>query len=116
MFRPSMRTALGAALLFGLLAGTAYATGTEEGAADARGPITMTYLRFGGADDITQEEALIARWEERNPGDTIEPLIVPFPQFKEKLDTMVAGGQSPDIIFGWPTPLQICGPTSASSP
>ena len=65
----------------------------------------MTYLRFGGPDDITQEEALIARWEEANPGDTIVPLIAPFPQFKEKLDTMVAGGQSPDIIFGWPTPF-----------
>lgn len=105
MYRPGLRGALGAALLFGLLGSVVYAGGTEEGAADARGPITMTYLRFGGADDIAQEEALIERWQEANPGDTIEPLIVPFPQFKEKLDTMIAGGQAPDIIFGWPTPF-----------
>ena len=94
-----------AVLLSAVLAGSVFAAGAEEGAAGERGPIEMTYLRFGGPDDITQEEALIARWEEANPGDTIVPLIAPFPQFKEKLDTMVAGGQSPDIIFGWPTPF-----------
>ena len=88
-----------------MLAGSLFAAGAEEGTATERGPIEMTYLRFGGPDDITQEEALIARWEEANPGDTVEPLIAPFPQFKEKLDTMIAGGQSPDIIFGWPTPF-----------
>ncbi|MDE0027475.1 MAG: sugar ABC transporter substrate-binding protein [Spirochaetaceae bacterium] len=95
-----------AVLLSAMAAGSVFAAAAGEGAAaEERGPIEMTYLRFGGPDDITQEEALIARWEEANPGDTVEPLIAPFPQFKEKLDTMIAGGQSPDIIFGWPTPF-----------
>ena len=35
----------------------------------------MTCLRFAGPDDITHDEALIARWEERNPGAKIEPLL-----------------------------------------
>ena len=74
-----------AVLLSALVTGSVFAAAAGEGAAgEERGPITMTYLRFGGPDDITQDEALIARWEERNPGDTIEPLIAPFPQWKEK--------------------------------
>lgn len=97
---------LGRLLLTGLLVtclgGNIFAGG--EGEASGK-PVNMTYLRFGGPDDITQEDALIERWEATNPGATIELMLVPFPQFKEKLDTMVAGGQSPDLVFGWPTPF-----------
>ena len=57
-----------AVLLSAMAAGSVFAAADAEGAAaEERGPIEMTYLRFGGPDDITQDEALIARWEERQP-------------------------------------------------
>ncbi len=31
--------------------------------------------------------------------------MLPFDSLKQKLDTMVAGGEAPDVVFGWPTPF-----------
>ena len=85
-----------------LLASLVFASG---GAESANLPMELTFLRFGGADDVKQMDELNGIFQTEHPGAKIELLMLPFAQFKQKLDTMVAGGEAPDVVFGWPTPF-----------
>jgi multiple sugar transport system substrate-binding protein len=80
----------------------------EEVAVDAppaTEPVTIEFLAWGDAADIPAWEQLSANYMELNPNVTVNitPVAHPNVNFYPKLQTMIAGGTSPDVASfqGW---------------
>jgi len=64
-------------------------------------PITIDWARHGSEGDLTTENALAEFFAERSPGVTVEPLVLPWNDYNDKIPIMVAGGTAPDHGGGW---------------
>ncbi|MBN1665515.1 MAG: extracellular solute-binding protein [Anaerolineales bacterium] len=83
-------------------------TGAEDAPSDAppaAGPVTLDFLAWGDNADIPAWDELSRLYQEANPNVTINVTAVADPgnQFYPKLQTMVAGGTTPDVssFQGW---------------
>jgi multiple sugar transport system substrate-binding protein len=65
-------------------------------AGEASGVVKV--MSFLAADTPEVEPAIIAAFQERNPGITVEFEAVPFGDFFTKLKTLIAGGEAPDVV------------------
>ena len=62
---------------------------------------TIRYSTWGSETEKQINEAIIAAFEEENPGCTVELEYIPS-KYTEKIDTMFVGGDAPDVIYGHP--------------
>ncbi len=62
---------------------------------------TIRYSTWGSVAEKEINEAIIAAFEEENPGCKVELEYIPD-QYTQKLDTMFLGGEAPDVIYGHP--------------
>ncbi len=73
----------------------------DEGtdAEPAGDPVELTYFTFSAAPDHLEDlDAIIAGFEEANPGVTIEVQTASFDDYFTQLQTRVAGGDAPDTF------------------
>jgi multiple sugar transport system substrate-binding protein len=52
----------------------------------------------GSGEEKTFLEQIIPRFEEENPGITVEAVAFPYDEFRQKLLTSFAGGEVPDLV------------------
>ncbi|MGH2534377.1 MAG: ABC transporter substrate-binding protein [Thermomicrobiales bacterium] len=59
----------------------------------------ITYFTFSaGSDQVDTLEAMIALFEEANPGITVNVEVAPFNDYFTELQTRIAGGNAPDVF------------------
>jgi multiple sugar transport system substrate-binding protein len=69
------------------------------GLAAAQEPVTIDYFTFSAAPDHLEDlDAMIAAFTAANPGIEVEVETAPFDQYFTKLQTLVAGGEAPDVF------------------
>ena len=87
-----MKRKLFLALMFVVLGSMLFAAGTEEGAA---GDVTLTYLTWYTQGE---EDELLNRFMEENPGITIEVEAIDGAKYGEILRLRMTAGDLPDVI------------------
>ncbi len=104
---PLKLTALGAVIA---LAAGLTACGTADQATDGGGtgsgapatlstePVTLSLYWWGADARIQRTEQVIDLFEQKYPNITVEPIYSDWTSYWEKLATMVAGGNTPDVI------------------
>jgi len=94
-FRSRLR-AVSLVLLLALILGGGTLT---RAAATAQNEVELTYFTFSAAPDhLVDLDAMIAAFEEANPGITVTVETAPYDQYFTKLQTLVAGGEAPDVF------------------
>lgn len=72
--------------------------GVKESGVDEDGVMNLSISTWGLPEEVEVFEELIANFEEDNPDTNVE--IVHIPQdYSGKMNTMLAGGTAPDVIF-----------------
>jgi len=67
--------------------------------AAAQEDVTLTYFTFSAAPDHEEDlAAMIAAFEEQNPGITVDVQTAPFDDYFTELQTRIAGGDAPDVF------------------
>jgi multiple sugar transport system substrate-binding protein len=64
----------------------------------AQSPVTLTLSVWAGKAESDGFNALIAKYQAKNPNVTIRLEIIPFGQFYQSIDTRLAGRQAPDVF------------------
>ncbi|MHB0857161.1 MAG: substrate-binding domain-containing protein [Anaerolineae bacterium] len=65
-----------------------------------QGPRTIQYSSwFYGPAEEQMNKDLSALFNEKNAPDKVEPLLMPWSNYTQKLEIMTAGGVAPDIIY-----------------
>ena len=68
-------------------------------AAAAQDDVDITYFTFSAApDNLETLDAMIAVFEEQNPGITVSVETAPFGDYFTELQTRIAGGDAPDVF------------------
>jgi multiple sugar transport system substrate-binding protein len=101
------RTCPRAAAVAAALALTLAACGTDDGngAADEPDdeeeaePVTLVFSSWFADAELGVTDDLIAEFEDANPHITVDHQIIPWADYPTTLQTRVAGGQSPDVMF-----------------
>ncbi|MFP7334146.1 sugar ABC transporter substrate-binding protein [Shouchella clausii] len=76
------------------------ACGGEESAGGGGGDVTLRMLVWGnGPAELKGEREILDVFEERNPGIKVELSHVPWDNYIERLTTMSAGGNQPDVFW-----------------
>ena len=66
---------------------------------ESQKPITIKYMTFSaGPDHIQDLDAIIAAFEEENPGIKVEPEVLSWDAYFTKLQTLVSAGTAPDTF------------------
>ncbi|MDI1461366.1 ABC transporter substrate-binding protein [Catellatospora sp. KI3] len=95
--RHLLRTLAGAALAVpaaGLLA----ACGDDEPATDPNAPVNISFFWWGGESRAKLTEQALKLYTAKNPRVTITPTWQAFTGYYDKLATIAAGGNAPDIF------------------
>ncbi len=71
----------------------------EQPAAAADEPVTLTYITWAGGDEQKDQEAAFAQYMQLHPNVKIEAQFVPYNEYHEKLNTLMAAGTPPDIYY-----------------
>src|SRR5687768_15643894 len=67
--------------------------------ASAQDATEITYFTFSAAPDHTEDlDQMIAAFEAANPGITVKVETAPFDEYFTKLQTLIAGGNPPDVF------------------
>lgn len=78
------------------------AGGATEGAAENKEPVTLRLCSsentFGLSNDSELQQAVVDLLEEKT-GVRISPIIPPVSSYSDKLETMISGGDVPDIFY-----------------
>ncbi len=69
------------------------------GTALAQGPITISFMGWGQPSELAVFEALIAAFEEEYPNVTVEYIGIPPGEFYQRLSTLAAAGDLPDVFY-----------------
>ena len=91
-----MRRIIFVFLFFAAVIGPVSATGTQEETGAEATELRVTWWGGQARHDLTLE--VIALFEERNPGVTIQPEFTGWGGYWERLATQAAGGQLPDVV------------------
>lgn len=81
--------------------GMVFANGSSEQTAvqqQTSGPVTLKYAFWGNPDAIGVEQDIISAFEKANPDIKIEPVVSAYNDYHTKVQTMIAGGMSPDVM------------------
>lgn len=70
--------------------------GPDEGDAESA---EITFMGWGSPQEVEVFEAMIGQFEEAYPNVDVEYVNVPPADFGTKLQTMIAGGQTPDVFY-----------------
>ena len=73
------------------------AAGAEDTGAAAAGPIEMVYSNWYTGESGELEQPIVDWWNADNPDATVTSLRVNWGDYREKLFTMIAGGDPPDV-------------------
>jgi multiple sugar transport system substrate-binding protein len=94
------------AVLTAALAIVLAACGDDDGAADAPDeapedaePVTLVFSSWFADQELAVADDLIAEFEEANPHITVDHQIIPWADYPTTLQTRIAGGQAPDVMF-----------------
>ena len=88
-----------ASRLFAFLVIVALVLATAPGRAVAQDDVTISYFTFSAAPDHEEDlAAMIAAFEEQNPGITVDVQTAPFDDYFTELQTRIAGGDAPDVF------------------
>jgi len=79
----------------------AEATTSEDGALTG----TIRFATWGSESEVETNKAVIAAFEAEHPGVTVELEYIPE-DYETKIDTLIAGGAAPDVIYGHPYQLR----------
>jgi multiple sugar transport system substrate-binding protein len=60
---------------------------------------TIRRMYWGSPDQVQIEQEVDKRFTDANPGLKIEPIPVPWPSYRDKLLTMLAGGDVPNVMM-----------------
>ncbi|MDZ4654983.1 MAG: sugar ABC transporter substrate-binding protein [Coriobacteriia bacterium] len=66
---------------------------------------TIRFATWGSESEIETNRDVIAAFEEANPNCTVELEYIPA-DYETKIDTLIAGGAAPDVIYGHPYQLR----------
>lgn len=62
-------------------------------------PVTISYFTFSAAPDHLEDlDQMIQAFEAANPGIQVEVETAPFNEYFTKLQTLIAGGEAPDVF------------------
>ena len=61
--------------------------------------VTITFMGWGSPQEVAVFDELIAQFEDQYPGTTVEYINTPADDFATKLQTMIAGNQTPDVFY-----------------
>lgn len=100
-------TLLLAALVATMLVGAGCTAEDDSGDTAADGELsgTIRFATWGSESEIETNEKVIAAFEELHPGVTVELEYIPE-DYETKIDTLIAGGAAPDVIYGHPYQLR----------
>ena len=88
-----------ARLTLPLLLAFALAAGGLPARAAAQDPVTITYFTFSAAPDHLEDlDQMIDAFQAATPGVEVEVETAPFDEYFTKLQTLVAGGNAPDVF------------------
>ncbi len=95
------------ALATTMLAGTACTAKDDGGETSSDGELsgTIRFATWGSESEVETNEKVIATFEELHPGVTVELEYIPE-DYETKIDTLIAGGAAPDVIYGHPYQLR----------
>jgi len=88
---------IAAAAVVPLVLGVAACGGTD-GSGDPDAPVTIEFFWWGGEARAEITERALDLYEEKNPNVTINPTWQAFSGYYDKLATISAGGNAPDIF------------------
>lgn len=60
---------------------------------------TISFMGWGSPQEVAVFEEMISQFEDAYPGVTVDYINVPAPDFNAKLQTMIAGQQTPDVFY-----------------
>ena len=66
--------------------------------------VTLTYWQYDFESKVGAIDTLIERFEEANPGVTVEQQTFPYDAFQQQVAAAVPAGQGPDVVnlfYGW---------------
>ncbi len=63
------------------------------------GSETITFMGWGSPQEVATFEEMISQFEDTYPDVTVEYVNVPAADFNAKLQTMIAGQQTPDVFY-----------------
>jgi len=69
------------------------------GIATSAEKVTIKFSTWGSPEEVNINKELIAEFEKRNPDIHVELLYIPGGEYWQKIQTMVAGGTPPDVMF-----------------
>ncbi|MBV7328807.1 extracellular solute-binding protein [Chloroflexi bacterium TSY] len=64
-------------------------------------PVQLSWIMRSQPRENEWEEERVATWQEQNPGQEVNLIIVPFNEMDPKLNAMIAAGTPPDIFSQW---------------
>jgi len=67
-------------------------------AQDAKKPVTLKVIWWGTQDRVDKTLKVIEMFQKENPGIVIEPIYTGWQDYFEKLATLIAGNDIPDIV------------------
>lgn len=99
--RPRTYRAFGAGVLaIGLAVGTSACSGSSpDTAAEADGPVTISFQWWGNDERAELTEQAIDVFEEKNPDITVETSFSAIDSYIPKLATQIASGSQPDLFL-----------------
>ncbi|MBN9605120.1 MAG: sugar ABC transporter substrate-binding protein [Actinomycetales bacterium] len=74
-------------------------------AAQPDGDTTITFMGWGSPEEIDTFKTMIAQYEEKYPGVTVDYITVADADFATKLQTMIASKKTPDVFYLQPDKL-----------
>ncbi|SEP69431.1 ABC transporter substrate-binding protein [Microlunatus flavus] len=92
---------LGAAVGLGACSGLtskAGSTAPSSGASGGSGPVELTFVNWSGDAEKAAFDAVIAKFQQANPGITIKTDTVPYASVQTNLDTRFQAGNPPDLF------------------
>lgn len=76
----------------------------------AQDPVELVFTFWGSPQEKTDVEGMVAAFNESHPNIKVEAQYIPNTGYEEKIATMVASGNPPDVAYlSGPTALQLAG-------
>ena len=99
--RPSLVAAafVALALITGCAANGGGSSPSASDAGTSGQPVTISFMGWGSDTEISTYNAMISQYEASHPGVTIDYITVAQSDFATKLQTMIAGHQTPDVFY-----------------